>query len=85
VDRMYVIYTLRHTIFGDNKMEIKILLKEIREEKNITLRKLSEVTGISKSHLSYIERGEREPTLSVVVRIALALNIDIKDLYEVKR
>ncbi|MEF2641524.1 MAG: helix-turn-helix transcriptional regulator [Clostridia bacterium] len=66
-------------------MEIKILLKEIREEKNITLRKLSEVTGISKSHLSYIERGEREPTLSVVVRIALALNIDIKDLYEVKR
>ncbi|HJJ07564.1 MAG TPA: helix-turn-helix transcriptional regulator [Clostridiaceae bacterium] len=66
-------------------MEIKILLKEIREEKNITLRKLSEVTGISKSHLSYIERGEREPTLSVVVRIALALNIDEKELYEVKK
>lgn len=85
MDRMYVIYTLRHTIFGDNKMEIKILLKEIREEKNITLRKLSEITGISKSHLSYIERGEKEPSLSIIIRIAVALNIDEKDLYEVKR
>lgn len=85
MDRMYVIYTLRHTIFGDNKMEIKILLKEIREEKNITLRKLSEITGISKSHLSYIERGEKEPSLSIIIRIAIALNIDEKELYEVKR
>ena len=82
---MYVIYTLRHTIFGDNKMEIKILLKEIREEKNITLRKLSEVTGISKSHLNYIERGEKEPSLSIIIRIAVALNIDEKELYEVKK
>lgn len=66
-------------------MEIKILLKRIRKERNITLKRLSEMTGISESHLSYIERGEREPTLSILLRIASALNIDIKDLYEVKR
>lgn len=66
-------------------MEIKILLKRIRKERNITLKRLSETTGISESHLSYIERGEREPTLSILLRIASALNIDIKDLYEVKR
>lgn len=81
---MYVIYTLRHTIFGD-EMEIKILLKRIRKERNITLKRLSEMTGISEAHLNYIERGEREPTLSVIVRIAVALNIDEKELYEVKR
>ncbi len=81
---MYVIYTLRHTIFGD-EMEIKILLKHIRKERNMTLKRLSEITGISEAHLSYVERGEREPSLSTIIRIAVALNIDEKELYEVKR
>ena len=81
---MYVIYTLRHTIFGD-EMEIKILLKHIRKERNMTLKRLSEITGISEAHLSYVERGEREPSLSTLIRIAVALNIDEKELYEVKR
>lgn len=81
---MYVIYTLRHTIFGD-EMEIKILLKHIRKERNMTLKRLSEITGISEAHLSYVERGEREPSLSTIIRIAVALNIDEKELYEVKK
>ena len=81
---MYVIYTLRHTIFGD-EMEIKILLKHIRKERNMTLKRLSEITGISEAHLSYVERGEREPSLSTIIRIAVSLNIDEKELYEVKK
>lgn len=81
---MYVIYTLRHTIFCD-EMEIKILLKHIRKERNMTLKRLSEITGISEAHLSYVERGEREPSLSTIIRIAVALNIDEKELYEVKK
>lgn len=62
---------------------MKIKIKEIRENKNMTLLELSEKTGISKSHLNYIERGIKEPTLSVLVKIALALEVDEKDLYEV--
>lgn len=66
-------------------MQIIIKLKEVRERYNISLRELAKLTGISKSHLNYIEKGEREPSLSTIIRIAVALNIDIKDLYEVKR
>jgi len=66
-------------------MQVIIKLREIRIEKNISIRELSRKTGISKSHLNYIENGEREPTISVIVRIALALGIDEKDLYEVKK
>ena len=53
-------------------MRIKILLKEIRNEKGISLEELSKMTGISRSHLNYIERGEKEPTLSIALRICVA-------------
>lgn len=80
---MYVIQEYKHTIFG-GKMKVIILLKEIRKEKQISLEELSKLSGISKSHLSYIERQEKEPSLTILIKIAKALNIDINDLYEVE-
>lgn len=80
---MYDIKLNTNTIFG-GKMKVIILLKEIRKEMNISLEELSKLSGISKSHLSYIERQEKEPTLTILIKIAKALNIDIKDLYEVE-
>lgn len=64
-------------------MKIKILLKKIREERNISLAQLEELSGISKGHLSKIEREEQEPKISTLVSIALALDVDIKELYEI--
>lgn len=66
-------------------MKVKILLKEIRTKKNISLRKLENMTGISKSHLNYIENNEKEPTISILVRIALALDVDINELIKIER
>lgn len=80
---MYVIQKYKHTIFG-GKMKVIILLKEIREQKQISLEQLAKMSGISKSHLNYIERQEKEPTLTILIKIAKALNIDIKDLYKVE-
>jgi len=67
---------------GDS-MYIEFKIREIRKSKNITITKLSEFTGISKSHLSNIERGEKEPSISILIRIALALKVDEKELYKV--
>jgi len=66
-------------------MRIKILLKQIRKERGLSLKDLERMTGISKSHLNNIERGEKGPSLFVMVRIAIALNIDVKELYEVSK
>lgn len=41
------------------------------------------MTGISRSHLNYIEKNEKEPSLSMAVRIAQALNVKIDELYKV--
>ncbi len=64
-------------------MRVEILLKKIRKEKGVSLQQLAKITGISTSHLNYIEKNEKEPSISVLVRISAALNVDIKELYKV--
>lgn len=65
-------------------MRVEILLKEIRLKKNISLRELEKKSGISKSHLNAIERQEKEATISTLIRIAKALDVQIDELYKVK-
>jgi len=64
-------------------MRVEILLREIRKERKMTLDTLSKLTGMSKGHLSRIERKETEPTITSLARIALALNVDITKLYKI--
>ena len=65
------------------KMRIEILVKQIRKEKHITLEQLSRRTGISTTHINDVENNLKEPGLSIMVRLAKALNMDIRDLYKV--
>lgn len=64
-------------------MKIKILIKEARLAQNMSLATLSKLSGISKGHLSKIEREEREPRIGTLIQIAMALKVDIKELYKI--
>lgn len=64
-------------------MKIKIVIKEARLAQNMSLATLSKLSGISKGHLSKIEREEREPKIGTLIQIAMALKVDIKELYKV--
>ena len=64
-------------------MRVEILIREIRKERKMTLDTLSKLTGMSKGHLSRIERKETDPTITSLARIALALKVDITKLYQV--
>ena len=64
-------------------MIIKFKIKEIRENKGISLNQLSEMSGVSSTHINDIERGLKEPTLSVLIKIAVALEVDEREVYEV--
>ena len=64
-------------------MKVEILVKKVRLESNMTLETLAKLSGISKGHLSKIERQDRNPSLDTMVQIALALKVDIKELYKV--
>lgn len=73
-----------NTKIGENKMHVEILLKEKRKERNLTLAQLSDKTGISTTHINDIENNMKEPSISMMVRIAKALDLKIEDLYKVK-
>jgi XRE family transcriptional regulator, regulator of sulfur utilization len=55
-------------------------LKRIRDERKLSLDKVAELTGVSKSMLGQIERGESSPTISVVWKIANGLKISFTSL-----
>ena len=61
---------------------LKLYIREIREKKGLSQKKLSKLSGVSSSHIGYLENGEREPTISVLYKIAKALNVDIKELFK---
>lgn len=65
-------------------MRIEILLKQVRQKKNITLNRLSEKSGVSTTHINDIENNIKSPSLFVMVRLSKALDVEITELYKVK-
>lgn len=61
---------------------MKILIWKVRTSKNISLRQLAKMTGISKSALSSYENELTCPNIRSVEAIAKALGCRISDLYE---
>ncbi|MCL1866808.1 MAG: helix-turn-helix domain-containing protein [Oscillospiraceae bacterium] len=64
-------------------MENKIIgktIKRFREEKGISQEVLSGLAVIDRSHLSKIELGLRSPTVTVLYKIARALEIPASDI-----
>ncbi len=56
-------------------MKVEILVKDIRRERNISLKKLSNKSGISTTHINDIENNIKSPSLYVMVRLAKALEV----------
>ena len=52
-------------------------LKDIRKGKGLSLEQVSSLTTISKSMLSQLERGEVNPTISTVYKLALGLKVPV--------
>jgi transcriptional regulator with XRE-family HTH domain len=55
-------------------------LKKIREDRKLSLDKLSELTGVSKSMLRQIEKEKSSPTISTIWKIANGLKISFSGL-----
>lgn len=64
---------------------IAVNLKRIRKAKNMSLDVVAEQTGVSKSMLAQIERGEANPTVGILGKIVSGLRIEFNDLIESPR
>jgi transcriptional regulator with XRE-family HTH domain len=56
-------------------------IRDQRRNARLSLRKLSELAGISNPYLSQIERGLRKPSAEILQAIARALQISSETLY----
>lgn len=55
-------------------------LKRLREKNGLSMQKLGAAIGTTGVSLGYYERGEREPALGVLVKIALYFGVSIDEL-----
>lgn len=63
-------------------MIIAVNLKVLRTERNLTLGQLSKISGVSKAMLSDIEKGQSNPTVNTIWKIANGLNVPYTRLME---
>lgn len=57
-------------------------IKNIREDKNISINRLNKLTGISRAYLFDLENNRKfNPTLAMLEKIAEALDVNIKELF----
>ncbi len=61
--------------------ELGEFIRDQRHVGQLSLRKLSEMAGISNPYLSQIERGLRKPSAEILRQIAAALHISAETLY----
>lgn len=60
-------------------------IRERRKKKMMTIKVLSEYTGVSAGHLSMLEQNKATPNIENLIRICEVLNISIAEILEEKR
>ena len=65
----------------DRFNELGTFIREQRNSARLSLRRLSELAGVSNPYLSQIERGLRRPSAEILQQIAKALRISAETLY----
>ncbi|PTM91504.1 helix-turn-helix domain-containing protein [Mycoplana dimorpha] len=68
------------SVRSDNPPEIGPRLQAFRKEQKLTLAELAARSGVSRSMLSEIERGNANPTYGTLWHLTRALNIDLNSL-----
>ena len=64
---------------------IIFVIKQIREKKNITQYKLSQMTDISRTYIRNLENNKMSnPSVHILIMIADALKVNVKDLFYTK-
>ena len=66
---------------SDYRKNLGTILKQKRQSVGLTLREISEVSGVSTSHLGRIEKGERFPSADILQRLAGPLGFSESEIF----
>jgi transcriptional regulator with XRE-family HTH domain len=67
-------------IIGGRSVFSPVNLKEIRKSKGYTAQELADISGVSRSYINEIERGDKCPTADILCHLSAALEVGIDDL-----
>lgn len=56
-------------------------IKKLRKEKGLSQEKLSWEVGLNRGYIGFIERGERNPSIETLTKIAKALKVTLDELF----
>lgn len=56
-------------------------LRKLRIEKGVSQEKFADLTQLDRTYVSGLERGKRNPSYLILLKIAKSLNISVKDLF----
>ena len=67
-----------------NKIEQRLgdQLKIVRLKKGLTQEKLAELSGLHRTYIGSVERGERNITVKNLYKILLAMNCSLSDFFK---
>jgi len=60
--------------------EVASILKKEREKRGLSMTRVAEMSGLSQGMISLIERQQRNPSLDSLLRICIALNIQLSSV-----
>lgn len=63
-------------------MDIAERLKTARKAKDLSVYKLSQLTGVSETHIRDLERGDRNPSFDTLNRMVKPLGLSLADLFK---
>lgn len=56
------------------------ILRQERERKDISMTRLAEMSGLSQGMISLVEHEERNPSLDTLMRICVALEVELSSV-----
>lgn len=59
-------------------------IKKLRKEKGLSQEKLAYICGLHRTYISDVERGSRNISLENIYAISKALDISLKDLFDIE-
>ena len=62
-------------------MEVGKKLQKLREEKKMSMYRLTQITGVSGHHIKGIENGTRQPTSETLNRLVSALGSSLSEIF----
>ena len=65
----------------DIKQKFGLRLKDLRKAKGLSQEKLANLAEIDRTYLPTIEKGQRNVSIEIIEKLAIALEINIKDFF----